>query len=153
MSRALVKLILWTLAAFLFHVCAVQTPLGSLRFEWPFFLACVYAIKETRMELAGLLFFAPSLMFDCLDNQFAGSLSHVLLFIVIRRIRFFVDFIHWPGGLLLGLVMAALDRVIFGLLAGFQMGLGTEYALKAVLDPSYLLTVLVLPLGLGRSRG
>lgn len=119
--------------------------MGLVRFEVPFFLAFLCAVREPKF--AELTFFLPSLLFDMMDGQFSSTLSHLIVFILIKRLKFIMDFSRLPGSLVLGCLMAALDRVFYGLLLGFQIQNGEGIIFKAILDPAYGLTVLCLPVG------
>lgn len=150
MRKSLALLTGLACAAFLFHLASASTPYGAIRFELPFFLACLYAVRGMpRPWMAGCMFFIPALMYDFLDNDFSGSLSHLILFVLIRRLKLLINFERFPSSVFLGAVMAALDRLIYGLLAGFKMGLYPDLhrLAETVCDPAYGLTVLLLPVG------
>lgn len=142
--RRLGRIGLWTLAAFFCHLAAAQTSAGLVRFELPFFLAVFCAVREP--VLPGLTFLIPSLLFDAMDGWFASSLSHVIVFILIRRTKYFMDFTRLPGSLLVGAAALLIDRILFGCLAGFQSA-GPIFLPGAVLDLAYALTAACLPFG------
>ncbi len=152
MTAFLWRLVGLTAAAFMIHMISLSTSLGMIRFELPFFLAVLAAVREPNPWKSGFIFFVPSVLYDFLDNQFAGTLSHVILFILIRRFKRVVSLDRFPMSILLCVVMAGIDRLIYGFLVATQLGAGMEITYKLFLDPAYLLTILFLPLAFGRPR-
>ncbi len=144
------SLFAWTIAAAAFHFFSIQTSIGVVRIELAFFLAYRCALLETRPWEAAFTFVIPSLLFDALDNQFAGTPSHVLVFLLVRRLKGFSDLSRLPASALSALIFAAVDRLLFGALIGFRIGVGPDMMGSALLDPAYLLTALLLPFGLIR---
>lgn len=144
MNRSWVHVIYTLGGAFVFHLAAIHTSYGTLRLEWPFYLACIYAIRNHSSWKNGSLLLGTSLFFDALDNQFSNSPAHFIVFMIIRRFRATVGFSRMPGGLVLGIVVAIIDRLLFGFLYTWKYDLPVGDAVRAILDPSYLLTVLVL---------
>lgn len=150
--KMLIHIFLLLFAAFLCHLASWTTSFGAIRFELPFFLAYFFAIRDPSKGLNALVFFVSAVFFDVLDAQFAGCLAHLLLFFFIRRTRSIVNFTRFPANLLFGLALAALDRILYGFLVGFKLGVGLDLAFKSILDPAYALTVLFFPLVSSRAR-
>ena len=121
-------------------------------FEWPFVLAIVMARRESPKWAGPLTFLLPALCFDVLDNQFAGCLTHTLIFISIRRFKSVFDFSGFPANVLIGIGIAMLDRMLYGLLVGLKFGAGASLMFRSILDPSYVLTLLFLPVVLAITR-
>lgn len=152
MKRVLIRLTGLTAAAFVIHMISWSTSSGMIRFELPFFLMVLAAVREPKPWTGGLLFFIPAVLYDLLDDQFAGTLSHVMMFALIRRFKRVAGFDRFPISILLGFVAAGVDRLIYGCLVGYKLGAGLEISYKIILDPAYFLTVLFLPLAFGRPR-
>ena len=152
MTRDWIRLFGWTCAAFVFHLLSFATPYGPLRFELPFYLAYIVAVFGDRPWISGLTFFLPSILFDLLDGNFAGTLSHLVAYILIRRLKLLLNFNRIPACIFWGLILAFLDRAVYGTLVGLKAGAGTGWVLRSIIDPAYFLTVLFLPIGIIRRR-
>lgn len=135
----------WTAAAFVFHVAQVSTAWGTIRFELPFFLAIRNAALPVPMP--GLTFFLPSLLFDVMDGHFTATLTHLVVFLLARRLKSVIDFGRLPTCWVLGCLLVLLDRWLFGMLMELRVPAPGGWFWRMVLDPSYLLTVICLPLG------
>lgn len=142
----------WTALAVVAHLLSIQTPVGVLRIELAFLLAYRCALMPSRTWLPVLTFAVPALLFDVLDNTNAGLLSHLAVFLIVRRLKTFTDFTRFPACLIFALILAVIDRALYGLWMGYRIGVGTSMMGSAILDPAYLLTALLLPFGLFRLR-
>lgn len=152
MKQVLVRILGYGLAAFVFHLVSFQTSAGTFRFELPFFLAVLCAIREPRPWVAGLTILIPSIIFDLLDGHYSSTLSHLITFVLIRRLKYIVSFERFPLSLGLGCLMVVFDRILYGLLVGLKMGAMTDQAFRSVIDPAHFLTVIVIQLFLFRSH-
>ena len=102
----------------------------------------IVAVFGDRPWISGLTFFLPSILFDLLDGNFAGTLSHLVAYILIRRLKLLLNFNRIPACIFWGLILAFLDRAVYGTLVGLKAGAGTGWVLRSIIDPAYFLTVL-----------
>ncbi|OGH56595.1 MAG: hypothetical protein A3G34_09330 [Candidatus Lindowbacteria bacterium RIFCSPLOWO2_12_FULL_62_27] len=140
----ILKFLILSLAGVFFCVASVPTPIGAIRFEFPFFLVYLSAVRDRRPWQSGLTFFVPSVVFDFIDQQFASTFAHLLVFMALRRMNGLVHFDRVPNALFLGFIAAVVDRAFFGFFAGVKAGLGADLVWNAMLDPAYALTVAAL---------
>ena len=152
MNRDWIQMLGWTCGAFIFHLISFSTPYGQVRFELPFYLVYITAVCGIRPWISGLTFFLPSILFDFLDGQNAGALSHLVVYILIRRLKLVLNFNRIPACIFWGLLMAIFDRALYGFLIGLKTGVGYEWVMRSLIDPAYFLTVLFLPIGIVRRR-
>lgn len=152
MMLTAIRIVILCVAAVGFHFFSMTTSSGIIRFEFPFFIAVIYALRDHSPFPSAIVFLFPSLLFDALDNQFAGTLAHAVMFVVVRRIAMITPANSPSAVAVLAVIAAVIDRLVFGLAVGIQMGSGSAYLWSSLLDFSCLLAVLLLPFTYSRLR-